>query len=89
MFIRNHELNHQHSKCKRSRRSKRSRCDKCCSDDNVKRNVHLKKISRFREHVSIISMSVNAATYHDNDDVDTAMSLMLTHKLACITIMLQ
>ncbi len=55
----------------------------------MKRNVHLKKMSRFREHVSIISMSVNAATYHDNDDVDTAMSLMLTHKLTCITIMLQ
>ncbi len=93
MFIRNHELNHQRSKCKRSRRSKRSRYDKCCSDDNVKRNVHLKKMSRFREHVSMISMSVNAATYHDNndddDDVDTAMSLMLIHKLTCITIMLQ
>ncbi len=41
----------------------------------------------------MISMSVNAATYHDNndddDDVDTAMSLMLIHKLTCITIMLQ
>ena len=59
----------------------------------MKKDVHLKKTSRLHEHVSMISMSVNAATYHDNndddDDVDTAMSLMLIHKLTCITIMLQ
>ncbi len=50
-------------------------------------------MSRLREHVSMISMSANAATYHDsnddNDDVDIAMSLTLTHELTHITIMLQ
>ncbi len=50
-------------------------------------------MSRLREHVSMISMSANAATYHDsdddNDDVDTAMSFMLTHELTCITTTLQ
>jgi len=59
----------------------------------VKKNVHFKKMSRLREHVSMISMSANAATYHDsnddNDDVDIAMSLTLTHELTHITIMLQ
>jgi len=58
----------------------------------VKKNVHLKKMSRLREHVSMISMSANAATYHDsddNDDVDTAMSFMLVHELTCITTTLQ
>jgi len=90
MFIRDHELNHQRSKCKRSRRSK---CDKCCNDDDVKKNIHFKKMSKLRKHVSMISMNANAATYHDNndddDDVDIAMSFMLTHKLTCITTMLQ
>ena len=40
----------------------------------------------------MISMSANAATYHDDDDdddVDTAMSFMLAHKLTCITTTLQ
>ncbi len=40
----------------------------------------------------MISMSMNAATYHDdddNDDVNTAMSFTLTHKLTCIITMLQ
>jgi len=41
----------------------------------------------------MISMSINAATYHDSndddDDVDTAMSFMLVHKLTCITTTLQ
>ncbi len=43
----------------------------------------------------MISMSVNAATYHDSDNnddddnVDTAMSFILTHKLTCITTTLQ
>jgi len=59
----------------------------------MKRNVHLKKMSRLREHVSMISMSANAATYHnsddDDDDVDTAMLFMLAHELTCITTMLQ
>jgi len=88
MFIRNHEFNHQRNRCEESRRS---RHDKCCSND-AKKNVHLKKMSRLREHVSIISMSMNAATYHDSDDdddVDTAMSFMLVHKLTCITTTLQ
>jgi len=38
-------------------------------------------------------MSMNAATYHDNndvdDDVDTAMSFMLIHELTCIITTLQ
>jgi len=60
----------------------------------VKKDVHLKKMSRLREHVSMISMSANAATYHDSDDdddddVDTAMSFMLTHELTHITTTLQ
>jgi len=41
----------------------------------------------------MISVSANAATYHDSDDddddVDTAMSFTLAHKLTCITTMLQ
>ncbi len=90
MFIRNHEFSYQCSKCKKSRRS---RCNRRCSNDDVKRNVHLKKMSKLRKHVSIISMSMNTATYHDNDDddddVDTAMLFMLIHKLTYIIIMLQ
>jgi len=91
MFIRNHEFSYQCSKCKKSRRS---RCNRRCSNNDVKRNVHLKKISKLRKHVSIISMSMNTATYHDNDDdddddVDTVMSFMLIHKLTYIIIMLQ
>ena len=48
-------------------------------------------MSRLRKHVSMISMSMNAATYHDDDDddVDTAMSFTLTHELTCITTTLQ
>ncbi len=93
MFIRNHKLSHQCNRCERSRRSRRSRRDRCCSDDDVKRNVHFKKMSRLRKHVSMILMSANVATYHDSDDddddVDIAMSLMLAHKLTCITTTLQ
>ncbi len=41
----------------------------------------------------MISISVNATTYHDSDsdddNVDTAMSFMLIHELTCITIMSQ
>jgi len=41
----------------------------------------------------MISMSMNAATYHDSDadddDVNTAMSFTLAHELTCITTMLQ
>jgi len=41
----------------------------------------------------MISVSVNAATYHDSDDddddVDTVMSFTLTHKLTCIITTLQ
>jgi len=59
----------------------------------VKKNIHLKKTSRLREYVSMISVSVNAATYHDSDDddddVDTAMSFTLAYKLTCITTTLQ
>jgi len=51
-------------------------------------------MSRLCKHVSMISVSVNAATYHDSDDdndndVDTAISFILTHELTCITTMLQ
>jgi len=50
-------------------------------------------MSRLREHVSMISVSANAATYHDSDDddddVDTAMLFTLIHKLTCITTTLQ
>ncbi len=59
----------------------------------MKKNVHFKKMSRLHEHVSLISMSANAATYHDSDDndddVDIAMSFTLIHELTCITKMLQ
>ena len=97
MFIKDHKFSHQCNKCKESRRSRRSRRDRHCSDDNVKKNIHFKKMSKLREHVSMISMSMNAATYHDSDDddddndddVDTAMSLTLTHELTCITTTLQ
>ncbi len=93
MFIKDHEFSHQRNKCKESRRSRRSRRRRRCSDDDAKKNVHLKKISKLREHVSMISMSMNAATYHDSDDddddVDTAMSLTLAHELTCITTTLQ
>ena len=80
IHIKNHELNLQ---CKRCERSRRSRHD---SNDDVKRNAHLKKMNRLREHVSMISVSVNAAIYHDDDenDVDTAMSFTLAHELTCI-----
>ncbi len=51
-------------------------------------------MSRLRKHVSMISMSANAATYHDSnddddDDVDIAMSFTLTYELTCITTTLQ
>ncbi len=48
-------------------------------------------MSRLCEHVSMISMNANAAIYHDDDenDVDTAMSFMLTHELTCIITTLQ
>ncbi len=59
----------------------------------MKKDVHLKKMSKLHKHVSMILMSANAATYHDSDDddddVDTAMSFTLTHKLTCITTTLQ
>ncbi len=58
----------------------------------MKKDVHFKKMSRLHEHVSMISMSANAATYHDSDDdddVDIAMSFTLIHELTCITKMLQ
>jgi len=91
MFIRNHKFNHQCNKCKKSRRSRKSKHDRRCNDDDMKKNIHLKKMSRLREHVSMISVSVNAATYHDSDDddVDTVMSLILVHELTCITTTLQ
>jgi len=41
----------------------------------------------------MISVSANAATYHDSDDddddVDTIISFTLIHKLTCIITMLQ
>jgi len=83
MHIKNHKLSLQRKKCEESRRD---------SDDDAKKNVHLKKMSRLCEHVSMISMSMNAATYHDSnndDDVDTAMLFMLAHELTCITTTLQ
>ena len=88
MHIKNHEFSFQ---CKKHEESRRSRCCRRCSDDDVTKNVHFKKTSRLRKHVSVISVSANVATYHDDDDndVDTAMSFMLAHKLTCITTMLQ
>ncbi len=88
MYIKSRELSLQHRRRKKSRRSRR---DKRCSDNDVMKNVHLKKMSRLRKHVSMISVSANAATYHDDDDddVDIAMSFMLAHELTCITTMLQ
>jgi len=89
MSIKDHEFSYQHN---RRKKSKRSRRDKHHNDDNAKRNVHLKKTSKLREHVSMISVNVNAVTYHDSDDdddVDTAMSFTLAHELTCITTMLQ
>ncbi len=57
----------------------------------MKKNAHFKKMSRLHEHVSMISMSANAVTYHNNNenDVDTAMSFTLTHELTCIITTLQ
>ncbi len=48
-------------------------------------------MSRLCEHVSIISVSANAAIYHDDEknDVDTAMSFMLAHELTHIITTLQ
>ncbi len=48
-------------------------------------------MSRLCKHVSMISVSANAATYHDDDEnnVDTAMSFMLIHELTCIITTLQ
>ncbi len=89
IFIKDHEFSHQ---CNRRKKSRRSRCDKCHNDDDVKKNIHFKKMSRLREHVSMISVSANAVTYHDSDDdddVDIAMSFTLTHELTCITTTLQ
>ncbi len=89
MSIRDRELSHQRS---RRREDRRSRRDRRCSDDDAKKDVHFKKTSRLRKHVSIISVSANAATYHDSnddDDVDTAMSFTLAHELTCITTTLQ
>ena len=89
MHIKSCEFNHQRNRRERSRRSRR---DRHHSDDDAKKNIHLKKMSKLREHVSMISMSANAATYHDSDDdddVDTAMSLTLTHELTCIITTLQ
>jgi len=85
MHIKNHEFNLQHREREESRRSRRD------SNDNMKRNVHLKKMSRLRKHVSMISVSVNAAIYYDDDedDVDTAMSFTLAHELTCIITTLQ
>jgi len=85
MHIKSHELNLQRRRREKSRRSRRN------SDDDVKRNAHLKKMSRLREHVSMILMSANAAIYYDDDenDVDTAMSFMLAHELTCIITTLQ
>ncbi len=89
MHIKNHEFSLQRRKREESRRSRR---DRRCSDDDVMKNVHFKKMSRLRKHVSMISVSANAATYHDDDDdddVDTAMSFTLAHELTCITTTLQ
>ncbi len=89
MCIKSHKFNLQCRRCKRSRRSRR---DKCCSNNDVMKNVHLKKTSRLCKHVSMISVSANAATYHDDDDdddVDIAMSFMLIYELTCIITTLQ
>ena len=89
MYIKNRELSLQRRRRERSRRSRR---DRRHSDDDVKKDVHLKKTSRLCKHVNMISVSANAATYHDDDDdddVDTAMSFTLAHELARITTTLQ
>ncbi len=57
MSIKNRELSLQRRRRERSRRSRRDRRD---NDDDAReatRNIHLKKKSRLREHVSIISVS--------------------------------
>ena len=89
MYIKNHKLNLQRRRCERSKRSKH---DRRCSNNDTTRNIHFKKMSRLRKHVSMISVSANAATYHDDDDdddVNTAMSFTLAHELTCITTTLQ
>jgi len=85
MHIKNYEFSLQRKRCKKSRRSR------CSSDDDMKKNTHFKKMSRLRKHVSIISVNVNVATYHDDDEnnVDTAMLFTLAHKLTCIITTLQ
>jgi len=90
MCIKNRELSHQRSRRKKSRRSRR---DRRRNDNDAKKDVHFKKMSRLREHVNMISVSANTTTYHDSadddDSVDTAMSLTLVHELTCITTTLQ
>jgi len=86
MHIKDRELSLQRRRREGSRRSS--------GDDARKatRDVHLNEESRLREHVSMISVSANAATYHDDgddDEIDTAMSFTLAHELARITTMLQ
>ncbi len=57
MSIKNREFSLQHQRREKSRRSKRDRRD---SDDDAReatRDIHLKKKSRLREHVSMISVS--------------------------------
>ncbi len=57
MSIKNRELSLQRRRCKKSRRSRRDRRD---SDDDAReatKNIHLKKKSRLRKHVSMISVS--------------------------------
>jgi len=90
MHIKNCEFSIQ---CRRREESRRSRRDRRCSNDDAKKDVHLKKMSKLHKHVSMISVSANAVTYHDNndddDDVDIAMSFTLAHELTCITTTLQ
>ncbi len=57
LFIKSHEFNLQHQRREKSRRSRRDRRD---SDNNARKatkDIHLKKKSRLREHVSMISVS--------------------------------
>ncbi len=80
MPIRGRELSHQRDRREEGRRDRRekSRRGRRRSDDDAQRDRHAEKTSRLREHVSMVSVSATAATYHDDDwDDDATMSLTL------------
>ena len=69
MPIRGRELSHQRDRREEGRRDRRekSRRGRRRSDDDAQRDRHAEKTSRLREHVSMVSVSATAATYHDDD----------------------